>query len=390
MRVDFSVAMPLEILWMVMDELPMASLWRLRNVSSPLRTVVIDYLQRTKKHRDGDIRWIHKQMMFCSGNEGLQFWMDFCVGGDVDLTAVKENLLYMAVEGGDASRVDMLLKSGVKMHTRVILLLAVEKSTTDVVRVLLSHGVDARMPNTELMLAAVTSKNPEILRMILEHRSGDDANDSHLLIQAVWTGDVKLVNVLLDFGRADIHAWDDRCLQTAVKWMSYAMVKTLIDRGADVKATGSLALRNAVNFSRIKVVRLLIEHGADVRNSHALRWAVDKGRTDIVGLLIAHGAAVNEFESEALRVAAERGNARLVRLFVNNGANVNARKGEALIRAVRNGHHRVVKLLLENGGDVPATMNVALSRAHKSKIIITRLLTDFGASIRRSPRNKHK
>ncbi len=80
--VDFSAVLPVEILWLIMHALPMGSLWRLRNVSPKLRTVVDDYVNY---HINGltyeDRSWCHAQAVHCVAHkhiDGLRFWLDFC------------------------------------------------------------------------------------------------------------------------------------------------------------------------------------------------------------------------------------------------------------------------------------------------------------------------
>ena len=314
-QVDFSVAMPLEILWLIMDALPAGSLWRLRNTSARLRAMVTEYLPG-RLHGE-DAWWAYDQIIYCfdhfTKNDGLEFWLKF----GVDVNWNGSVLLQCAVGYKQISTVEMLLKAGAKVDNDAILQSAVErfgKPAIDIVRLLLTHGASARNP--ELIGFAVRMGNVSIAKMLLEHGADVHADDNQLLIGAVVDDNLRMVKVLLHF-HADVRAWDDLCIQNAATWSCYAIVKALIDHGADVNANDGDALIKAALRGRTKIVKLLVDHGAEVtaQNSQAFRHAANKGHEDIVRLLVSKGANVDAVRSEALRFAAFKGHTRTVKVL---------------------------------------------------------------------------
>ena len=408
--VDFSAPslLPLEVLWLIMDELPMESLWCLCNTSARLRALVKDYLNFYKALTDDDKSWIHDQAVHCytktQSVDGLQFWLDF------GLHDVGNELLQMAVEDNSLAVAEMLLLKAEENIDNGILMIAVKYLFPDMVRLLLKYRTTDARTSSGTLVEAVKLRHFKIVRMLLEH--GGEVDAAQALLCAVQTNNLEMVNLLLEF-----HAqFDDYCVITAVSQGNYAIVKVLLEHGADML----VALREAAFYGQTRTVGLLLTKGANVNanignptaaleyasgNGHerivqmllskgahispeTLRRAAIKGNATIVKLLIVHGADVRAHQSVALRHAAERGCDEVIRLLIAHGANVNARKGEPLMEAVVGRHYNVVKLLLENRGNVPAYMHKALVQCVNSPEI-TQLLVDFGAgAVRRSERKE--
>lgn len=207
--------------------------------------------------------------------------------------------LIKAVEKGNVNMVKQALKRKANPNTIVnetgfipnkcsagpILKCAAIKGKSDIVRLLLEHGADADMRDsdngTALLYACYNpyryNGNLEISRLLIE--KGADVNaaggpqNEHPLKAAAQSGNSQLVKLLIDSG-ADLNAINVRGT-TALMWANFDSLKVLIEAKADVNILNSDGLPVIAVYTSgidwfyepavlVRVLDMLIKAGADV------------------------------------------------------------------------------------------------------------------------------
>ena len=208
--------------------------------------------------------------------------------------------LASAVENGDAPKVQRLLAVGAdanaKTHVYVpgpdrrykgssyettMLIRAIEKNHTRIVKLLLDAGADVNAPagrffikRTPLMHAVekyASVKIPaKIVKLLLDAGADVNAKDEAgdmVLIRAAYNGDHEIVQLLLDAG-ADVDAKDaegDVALIKAVEQGHAKIVKLLLDAGSNVNAQnkeGATVLMHAIVNGSTEIIQMLRDAGA--------------------------------------------------------------------------------------------------------------------------------
>ena len=417
-RVDFSKLLPVEVHWLILDDLDMPAVWRLSRVSGELRQIVFAYLRQQR--RRPDMAWLHRQVMHCTlkdRSEGLHFWLGSM---RADVHAADEQAIHYAVLRGHLPSVEALLQ----------------------------YGADANVRDGEIIMIAAQQGNVEMTRLLMSHKrapdmSADDDEDEENpaffhdpLFAALSNGHRDLVKVLLDVGSTDAEG-ADMARHMALYRGYNDIVEMLLARGASPDIEGAMLHNNldmvklflAQNAhvpedilhdlpcdTRVEIIQLLLDHGAKVdrtilrnlmncerhgtskkcellrvllphtpaaviseNDDDLLRTAVARPPNyEVVKLLLDHGANVNALDTEPLRTAVVCANFSVIHLLVRRGANVNAHYGEPLRSAATLGDTAVVKLLLANGGAVPAFMKKALLKAkRKGHLEVIKILSEF-------------
>lgn len=192
--------------------------------------------------------------------------------------------LTQAVLAQDFARVQAALEQGADPNSRdeqgtPVLSLAVSRTSTEIVRALLSKGADihakAKSPEdvngTPVIWNAAANGTGEIVRILLQ--AGADPNARGVqgftpLMGAALLGNTATLEVLIA-AKVDLEARgdsDDTALMAAANWGQYEATRLLLDAGAKINALGELKatpLMYAAQHGFDDVVALLIERGAD-------------------------------------------------------------------------------------------------------------------------------
>ncbi len=344
-QVDFTAVLPMEVLWQIMDALPMSSLWCLRNVSSTLRIAVTEYVRYYVQGLNfNDIWWLHIQARHCVVHkriDGLKCWLDFGAKAD-------NALLKLAVERNYIVGAETLLKAGAVPENDIVVITVREQGRAAMLGLLLKHGADAQY--YRLLDMAVRLNKVKVAEMLIAHGAMVESAFVH---SSVCSNKYPMVNLLLKHAP---NVWDDEIMY-AVMWSSCRILQALLDRG---------------------------ENNATWDWANALHHAAVLDRHRHAKLLLTHGADVNTRDSMAFRMAVVRGNIKTMRVFIEHGVDVNACDGEALLTAVRSNYLEEAKLLLASGANVPPFIQRAYKVCAKPSDM-ARLLIEYGA-VRRSPR----
>ncbi|KAK3941300.1 hypothetical protein QBC46DRAFT_448750 [Diplogelasinospora grovesii] len=198
---------------------------------------------------------------------------------------------------------------GLSNLVTVALFLAVENQHTDVLKILIGHGVD------------------------INSRDFEDRTPLH---RAVVQGCVKTVKLLLEHG-ADLEAtdgWRDTPWLLAARSSNNAICQILRDKGADVNklSHGENPINSAARNGNLDDVKFLLNQGVNpsIRDNISLtplHWAAKCGHVECVRLLLDAKADVNAANSRdqtPLHLAAENGHVECVRLLLDAGADVSA------------------------------------------------------------------
>ena len=326
-------------------------------------------------------------------------------GADAVATAPKPSPLADAVQRGDASAIQALLKKKVDVNApqangATALHWAAYRSDAESMAALIRAGAKINLTNnygvTPLALAAQQG-NPAVLDLLL--KAGAKPNDpvnfvnagETPLMTAARSANVDAVKTLARAG-ADVNAKEAWSGQTALMWAAAdgdsAMAATLLELGADLHARsngGTTPFHFAVRKGDMRTVQTMLAAGADVNDKRSgdfatpLLIAIINGHEDLVDVLLDKGAdpnteggttALTNTGSKAsevkitLKTPSFRDQLRDVGTEGDNGRNNNW--GRPLFAAVHVANWyvsdeliivnidrlRVIKSLLEHGADV--------------------------------------
>jgi len=288
--------------------------------------------------------------------------------------AIVEALL---VAGADVNAVTTDKDSNGIESARTPLMRAAQAGNLAKVQVLLSHGADTEMNDSEgrnALIGAASRGHYDVAKALV------DAGAKIGLVEAALLGDVLLLKTFLE-SNADIRS---DVIDNALWWTAgngqIKSIRTLLDAGADVDARNGregTALMHAALMRQPDAIQLLIDRGADVnaRNRFgitALHWSViyTKSSTDVLRVLLAAGADMNartwysyptHTGGTALMEAAAHGSIDCARMLIEYGADLeissdideNGDGGRtALIAAVANGRTDIARLFIESGADI--------------------------------------
>ena len=310
-KVDFSVALPLEIIELLFDKLGIPRLWRLRQVSRRLQWLVREYLTSCKRldwYNEGDHAWFFYQIRYCCMATrrlpGIRFWVTYgaCIHHNhlLQMVSVYDDIkaVRALLESGGSEKPDVnavmphvkslavvraLLEHGGNPNCPRLIRQAVRDNRLDVVRLLLKHNADVRFSGDWPLRQAVECNHTAMAELLLTHGDADaQTNDNSCLVQAVLAGNIKLVRILLKHG-ADLHAQNNEAFRMACERRRYHIMRLLVDRGTPVDVDG---LRCALGD--LKTFKCLLAHMGNPNEHYKflLQTAIDNGCDDTIHFLL--------------------------------------------------------------------------------------------------------
>ncbi len=268
-------------------------------------------------------------------------------------------LLPLAIQSQSLEMVQLLLKHGADVHYRnavgnTALIYAILYDHPPIIHTLITHGADVNRANqdgvTALLFTVRRISDPSILQELIHHGANVnhvDHQGSSALTDSVHNlhSDVENIHTLIQAG-ADLHHVD-RYGKTALQqaFQDYAHIYEL--NGQEAMITRFLAIISA-----------LIEAGADVNYKDPtgitpLLCATQANRLNCVQFLITQGANVNDSNHDgqtALIMATMQNNAELIKILLKNNADpslVDRWNRTALIIAKKYHYPKLERLLHE-------------------------------------------
>lgn len=299
-----------------------------------------------------------------------------------------------AVDTDNVDIVEILLADGADPNCRGIdgepcLDRAVEKSYTNMVKLLLTNGASSRQQTEaygyiNVLERAALRGNIDITRMLLDCQdaaglSPKPPGNSTALLEAARGGHEDTVRTLIEHGSVDIAFRSIRgetAMGAAAEKGRTAVVTMLLSHGANAndKSKGEAPLTWATRNYHLETMKVLIKGKAHVNAAdftfgysqpplwHALagcygafQRSMDRASDDMVEYLLKSGADVNIWDkrnSSPLQEAAIRGRGNAVRMLLGHGADAYPTEGEGkddppIVKGAVAGSESVMKLLLE-------------------------------------------
>jgi ankyrin repeat protein len=317
---------------------------------------------------------------------------------------------------------------------------AIKNGNNQVVRALLSHGVDCQVENEEgysPIFVAAMHGNSEAIQILKDYdvdMNKADTNERTLLHHAAYIGHLTAVKTLLLEG-AKVSAVDKKLktpLHLSAEEGYDEIVGFLLSHRARVDALDyhrRAPIHYAAESGQIMSVRLLLHYHAshnvkdreqvtplslaarhhvhivtELLNHNAkvdladkagwmpIHYAAWHGKADIMLELIKKGAVLDKEDKEGwapLQHATKRGHADVIKILLDNGVKIDhlmEKNHWTLMHvAARNGHADVVRLYLEEGFDVNlrdeddwSAFNSAIVRGHPR---VVQTMIDFNADM---------
>lgn len=219
-----------------------------------------------------------------------------------------EKNFFAAAQARDLLALNAFFDAGINPNAqdsdgRTVLISAAARGELDVVKVLLSHGVDVNVKDNRGYTAlshAIEARYPEVEEALL-NRPEIDPNVGGLLgrpilLAYVWRDNQKATERLLALG-ADVKLRDadgDTALHGAAETGNVEIMRRLLDKGADPNAKNKLGgtpLMWAAVYGNDDAAQLLLSRGADpsLKDNDgitAVEWAVRNKRNSTVSLLL--------------------------------------------------------------------------------------------------------
>jgi ankyrin repeat protein len=296
-----------------------------------------------------------------------------------------------------------------------LLLEAICKGQTEVVRDFLSRGVDVNQTDEDgntFLIMATRHEQTDIARLLVEHQADIYATNNEgqtAWTLATFTGNSELIELLIQQG-VDVNTkiespdWEGfTALMIAAYKGNAQLVHFLIEHGAEIEAKmhyGWTALMLAASGGNLNIVQYLLEQGADIHakdpdNQTALFAAVRAGHNEIVEYLIEKGSPVDSRYQDwpALMWAVKKGILVTVKLLIEKGTDTNATVEEGswkgftpLMLAVYRGHTGITHFLIEHGADINARdekgLSVLMWATIRGYLDIVEILADYGADLK--------
>ncbi|MDP2856531.1 MAG: ankyrin repeat domain-containing protein [Bacillota bacterium] len=192
-----------------------------------------------------------------------------------DAEALRQDLLFMAVEDDDVDEMKSLVAQGanaraVDVYGKPLIARAVESNAIGAFGYLIELGLSDSFG--ELLIKAAGLGHLELVKMLLRLSASPDPRDGGgwtPLMHAALEGETAIAEVLFAHG-ADVNTTDD---------------------------TGATALIHAAVFGKVETIAVLLEHGArvDARDREgrtALDWAIENEHSAAVILLREAGTEI--------------------------------------------------------------------------------------------------
>lgn len=284
-----------------------------------------------------------------------------------------ETPLELAVSHGYSDVIRLLLRfqreSGQKHDGCRVLNCAIRMQDENLVRILLSEGVDVDKPDDHWILAplvvAAKTENSAILRILLKAGANIHGRAGiHALAVAIKANHKGMIQLFLSSNIKAEHIPTERSYSTyplsaAIKNRRPAIIDALLNHDVGFYLRDARALSEAVISEDLQLVHRLLSLGPPVDTQTAYKEAISATlsacQVSMAETLIIAGADVDAIFGEVI----QRGLLAMVEMFIRRGAQINptelyGKHRTPLQDAIYCGSFDIVNLLLDRGADVNA------------------------------------
>jgi len=271
--------------------------------------------------------------------------------------------LYWAIRHGDQKTLSLLLENGYSLDTTedlgfAPLLLAVQNSTLDIIRYMISLGVDINQKDRSgsALYHAVANEKLDVVQFLLSEGADFKSEEGALWEIVIQSQNTELVHQFIK-AQLDINARDKDRLTPLMRAIKYAnssnidksidIIKMLIANDADVNSIpenyGNWCVKECpilLSLRHPRILKLLVEAGADVnirlgQNKTPLHYLAEIGRGAQISetwtkesgeILLSNGAEINAVDLD-LQTPLHYGcrSPVISALLMDHGANIHAK-----------------------------------------------------------------
>lgn len=318
------------------------------------------------------------------------------VGSNVLIAAVfRDNtdlVKYLLNEGADPNLLD-------NYEFSPLFYAMANKCDIYIAKLLLDHGANIHTQNNE-MVEAASEGYLEAITLFLNKGLNPDSEDSNgdtILTKAAWEGNIDILKYAMQAGANINHegVGQNTALVLATLNKQCNMVKFLLEAGADMHHRspnedydGNRVLTFACLFGWLDIIKLLIDKGIDVNSRFVLGSTpllITAARADLncLELLVEAGADVNhsdDNQNTALTYATQNRDLLILEYLLSLGLDINHQNinGDTpLICAAKLGNNKAVLYLLKKGADSTiknnnnlTALDIANQSGHTTTVLI--------------------
>ena len=249
-----------------------------------------------------------------------------------------------AVKEDRSDIVEILLKHGISEDQKGVALRAAARAgQVDIVKIFITHGI-SQYDKGRAVVNAARAGQVDIVKIFITHGISKDQM-GWTLGAAAEAGHDKVVKLLLTY---EISKYDKGLTLIAAAIAGhFDIVNMLLEHKISKEHKGK-ALGAAAEAGQVNILKILLKpkHGISKDDmGWALRVAAEAGQVNILKIFLKpkHGISKDDM-GWALRVAAEAGQVEIVKILLTHGISKD-HKGRALRAAAKAGQDEVVKLL---------------------------------------------
>lgn len=128
---------------------------------------------------------------------------------------------------------------------------------------LFNQKIDLTQIKEQLLFICARYGNIETAEFLLQNKTNIKAQNNHALLISLKYNKQEMVKFLIKNG-ADIHVNNEYPLFQMLDHKNYNIIKFLIENGADIKIMDNAALHTSINNQTNDITKLLIQTGADI------------------------------------------------------------------------------------------------------------------------------
>ncbi len=277
----------------------------------------------------------------------------YLVSEGINIDAEKEELLSVAAENGNIDIIKYLVSLGADIHIfgEQALNRAAKANQIETVKYLVSQGADLNGINQITISHLINTKNINMLRYIIETAAGV-YNEDNMPSEEVIGGYLKIIRNSDKI--PDRQVIDD-----------YLKIIENIYRHYNTNQLNGFILRYIAQNNYIDVLKYLLSEGSP-NIDDSLMFASSFGRLGMIKYILSLGADIHYDDDIALRIAFSHNQIDAVIELLNHGADIHVNDDELLINAVNEDNLDMIKILLAHGEYEPKVLKQIFSQAIKN------------------------